>query len=113
MERAGGGIRTRAYQLGRLTPYHLATPAGLLFYHHLFRPAANLRQKRGLPDDCRRYQRTGGWDRIGQNGTLFEGLGGFLGDIWGMGGGRGRKGRTLKASMPIRRISDLSGGEGW
>ena len=26
--RAGGGIRTREYQLGRLMPYHLATPAG-------------------------------------------------------------------------------------
>src|SRR5512143_950135 len=25
---AGDGIRTREYQLGRLTPYHLATPAG-------------------------------------------------------------------------------------
>ena len=25
--RAGDGIRTREYQLGRLTPYHLATPA--------------------------------------------------------------------------------------
>jgi hypothetical protein len=26
--RAGDGIRTREYQLGRLTPYRLATPAG-------------------------------------------------------------------------------------
>ena len=26
--RAGDGIRTREYQLGRLMPYHLATPAG-------------------------------------------------------------------------------------
>ena len=25
--RAGDGIRTREYQLGRLMPYHLATPA--------------------------------------------------------------------------------------
>jgi hypothetical protein len=25
--RAGDGIRTHEYQLGRLTPYHLATPA--------------------------------------------------------------------------------------
>jgi hypothetical protein len=25
--RAGSGIRTREYQLGRLTPYHLAMPA--------------------------------------------------------------------------------------
>src|ERR1043165_5446849 len=25
--RAGDGIRTRGYQLGRLMPYHLATPA--------------------------------------------------------------------------------------
>jgi hypothetical protein len=27
--RAGDGIRTREYQLGRLMPYHLATPACL------------------------------------------------------------------------------------
>src|SRR3990172_501959 len=27
--RAGDGIRTREYQLGRLMPYHLATPARL------------------------------------------------------------------------------------
>src|SRR5512141_1261085 len=27
LPRAGDGIRTRGYQLGRLTPYHLATPA--------------------------------------------------------------------------------------
>ena len=27
MYRAGDGIRTHEYQLGRLTPYHLATPA--------------------------------------------------------------------------------------
>ena len=26
-KRAGDGIRTREYQLGRLMPYHLATPA--------------------------------------------------------------------------------------
>jgi hypothetical protein len=28
--RAGDGIRTREYQLGRLMPYHLATPACVL-----------------------------------------------------------------------------------
>jgi hypothetical protein len=27
ISRAGDGIRTREYQLGRLMPYHLATPA--------------------------------------------------------------------------------------
>ena len=27
--RAGDGIRTREYQLGRLMPYHLATPASI------------------------------------------------------------------------------------
>ena len=30
--RAGDGIRTREYQLGRLMPYHLATPAYLCYY---------------------------------------------------------------------------------
>jgi hypothetical protein len=34
--RAGDGIRTREYQLGRLMPYHLATPAlWSIFYHIL------------------------------------------------------------------------------
>ncbi|GEM_PF-5311844 len=27
VQRAGDGIRTHEYQLGRLMPYHLATPA--------------------------------------------------------------------------------------
>ncbi len=31
-EGAGDGIRTRECQLGRLMPYHLATPARLAFY---------------------------------------------------------------------------------
>ena len=32
--RAGDGIRTREYQLGRLMPYHLATPACRKLYHN-------------------------------------------------------------------------------
>jgi hypothetical protein len=34
--RAGDGIRTREYQLGRLMPYHLATPACINYNFRLY-----------------------------------------------------------------------------
>ncbi len=42
IKRAGDGIRTREYQLGRLTPYHLATPASTSFYRAAYLGSSKL-----------------------------------------------------------------------